>query len=155
MAATCPNDRVHIWKAVKYCVMPLSMLTHAKGVSDPTEIQSGAGCLGQYASLSELKVGRPFSDSSGELSPAACLFDAFAVGSAATDRKMKCNKNLFPIHHERSTYSLTEQINDAYVAFMHYRRQKHVLTLRSYKICCLILLDSTKMDFYLTKNASV
>lgn len=119
-----PNDRVLIWKAVKYYVMPLSVLTPVMGASEPTELQSGAESLGQYASPRELKEDRPFSGSSGEPSSlAASLSDAFVVSSATTDRKMRCNKNLSPLHHKRSTYSLTEQIDDAYVVFMQYRRQ--------------------------------
>lgn len=70
MTAIHPNDRVFIWKAVKYCVMLLSVLTLAMGVSEPTELQS-AESLGHYASPCELKEGRPFSGSSDEPSSLA------------------------------------------------------------------------------------
>lgn len=73
-------------------------------------------------------------------------------GQPLLTETMRCNKNLSHLHQER-TYSLTEQIDDACVAFMHYKRQQYDLTLRSCRLCCLTLLDSLKMNVLFIKES--
>lgn len=73
-------------------------------------------------------------------------------GQQLLTETMTCNKNLFHLHHERRTYSLTKQIDDAYVAFMRYRRQQQDFTPRSCRLCCLTLLDSLKMNLLFIKE---
>lgn len=75
--------------------------------------------LGQCTFPRDLNEGRPCLGCSAVVTSNFPLRDAFAGRSAATAIKIRCNKNLSPIHRRRSTYSLTGQIDDADVAFMH------------------------------------
>lgn len=75
--------------------------------------------LGQCTFPRDLQEGRPCLGCSAVVTSNFSLRDAFAGWSAATAIKRRCNKKLSAVHRRRSTYSLTGQIDDAYVAFMH------------------------------------
>lgn len=74
--------------------------------------------LGHCTFPRDLVEGRPCLGCSAVVTSNFSLRDAFAGRSAATAIKLRSNKNS-PIYRRRSTYSLTGQIDDAYVAFMH------------------------------------